>query len=606
MAVSVVHHLTGPPATPLLARSLLGLNAVPEPKTGTACIHVDDAGAMDDSSRRHDPFELRQRETLIRYAVALLRTDRNELRFVWIDPDGQWLAVSLHVEGEASPRVRLQVEAIEPAFSLTSRELDVLTLVAAGFGNETVAARLAVSARTVAKHVENIFAKTKIWTRAGIASMATDRGLLRLPTPGGCDGYPLGTGEIERLTQEPDGRSPRPQRRMVRRPILIGMPLALDGRGSADASEMLNGAVLAVEHINGRGGVNGRELQLATAYADISDAGSLLSAYERLVDAEVDAITAGYSCAEPAIQRLVGEFRGPYLHAATMDCVVRCVRDDFSRLGNIFQVCASDINYGLGLTRFLNDLEASGNWVPRNRRIVVLQPFWPGLNIGLDQVDRGLGGKGWQIEIVTEIPTGNNSWDPVMDRLHRLDPSVVVLASYFVEDGIALQKAFAARPIASLLYKLYSPSIPRYRDELGPLADGVVWATTTGLYSDRIGNQFSQQYRQRFGCDPGQSHASIAYDRVNILAGVWARVGSARLFGKVVEDLRTTIHRGVNGSYYFGSEGQVGLAFPDDTQDPSISQAHLIFQIQNGEQRIVSPQPYANGRFRLPRWLGQR
>lgn len=590
--------------------SVVGGHAVVSDTADVLCswpeyVYVDTAGVIEDLTGKVGRLRLKERKVLVGYAGALLSSDRNELRFIWIDETGRWLSVWLEVEHDnrTSPRTRMQAEIVEPAFSLTIRELDVLTLAAAGFSNDVIAARLSISARTIAKHVENIFAKTKTWTRAGVASMATDRSLLRLPTPGGCDGYPLGTGAVERIAQQPLAARRSEPRQLNLRPILIGMPLSLSMRGNADALEMLNGATLAIEQLNERGGINGRELRLLTADADISNATSLAPAYETLIDAEVDAITAGYSLADPAILKLAGDFSGPYLHAATMESVVDCVRNDFSRLGNVFQVCASDINYGLGLLRFLNDLEAKGDLNPRNRRMVVLQPFWPDLNIGLDQIDRGLGNKNWQIEVISDLPRGGVSWDPVLDRLHHLDPSVVVLASYFVEDSIALQKAFMARPIPSLLYKVYSPSIPAYRQELGHLTDGVVWATTTGLYSDRIGHQFKVRYRQRFGRDPGQSHAGIAYDRINILAGAWARAGNSRLFSKVIEDLRSTIHRGVNGSYYFGSEGQVGLAFPDDTQDPSISQAHLVFQIQNGEQRILSPHPYANARFQKPNWL---
>ena len=562
-------------------------------------------GALEELDSKAGLLRIEAHKKLVRYAQAVLHSDREELRFIWIGEKTRWMSIHIRAE-RANPsgaRAILEIEDIEAPFSLTVRELDVLTLTAAGFGNEGIAVRLAVSQRTVTTHVENIFEKAQIWTRAGLAGMATDRGLLRLPTPGGSDSYPLGTGIIEQLTTTLKDIPPRKCRPVVRRPVLVGMPLSLAGRGMADAVEMLNGAQLAVEQINERGGVLGRELQLLTVDYDIGAEKSIVDAYTTLINSEVDAITAGYSCVEPAVQKLVGEFRGPYLHAATMDSVVERVRNDPSNLGNIFQVCASDVNYGMGLSRFLMELEQSGQWKSRNRFLVVLQPFWPGLNVGLAEIDRRLGREGWRIEVISDLPGEDANWVSIMEKLQRLDPSVIVLASYFYEDGIAFQKAFLSNPISALVYNLYSPSVPAYREELGEQANGVLWATTTGLYSDRIGNDFVARYKQRHGREPGQSHASIAYDRVNILAGSWSRVGNTRLFEKVVTDLRSTVHRGVNGSYFFGTDGQVGLAFPDDTNDPSISQAHLVFQIQNGDQRILSPQPYVNGRFRTPRWM---
>jgi branched-chain amino acid transport system substrate-binding protein len=71
-------------------------------------------------------------------------------------------------------------------------------------------------------------------------------------------------------------------------------------------------------------------------------------------------------------------------------------------------------------------------------------------------------------------------------------------------------------------------------------------------------------------------------------------------FSAVASQLRHLRYRGVNGSYYLDNAGQSGLGFPDVTRDPSLGQAHLVFQVQNGTHRIISPQPYAESTFRVP------
>ena len=71
-------------------------------------------------------------------------------------------------------------------------------------------------------------------------------------------------------------------------------------------------------------------------------------------------------------------------------------------------------------------------------------------------------------------------------------------------------------------------------------------------------------------------------------------------FPAVAGQLRRLRYRGVNGSYYLDNAGQSGLGFPDVTRDPSLGQAHLVFQVQNGTHRIISPQPYAESTFRVP------
>lgn len=61
---------------------------------------------------------------------------------------------------------------------LTEREVDVLRLIARGHANKQVAAALGISPKTVGHHVEHIYAKAGITTRAGAALFAMDHGLL--------------------------------------------------------------------------------------------------------------------------------------------------------------------------------------------------------------------------------------------------------------------------------------------------------------------------------------------------------------------------------------------------------------------------------------------
>jgi DNA-binding CsgD family transcriptional regulator len=61
---------------------------------------------------------------------------------------------------------------------LTSRELEVLRLVAAGKTNKIIAKELHLSEKTVDRHVSNIFAKLKVPTRAAATAFAYEHRLL--------------------------------------------------------------------------------------------------------------------------------------------------------------------------------------------------------------------------------------------------------------------------------------------------------------------------------------------------------------------------------------------------------------------------------------------
>ncbi len=61
---------------------------------------------------------------------------------------------------------------------LTAREVEVLTLVAEGRTNREIASALFISEHTVARHLQNIFAKTGVTSRTAAATFAHDRRLL--------------------------------------------------------------------------------------------------------------------------------------------------------------------------------------------------------------------------------------------------------------------------------------------------------------------------------------------------------------------------------------------------------------------------------------------
>jgi ATP/maltotriose-dependent transcriptional regulator MalT len=61
---------------------------------------------------------------------------------------------------------------------LTAREVEVLRLVARGMSNREIASALVISERTVARHVQNIFAELGVSSRAAASVFAAEHGLL--------------------------------------------------------------------------------------------------------------------------------------------------------------------------------------------------------------------------------------------------------------------------------------------------------------------------------------------------------------------------------------------------------------------------------------------
>jgi DNA-binding NarL/FixJ family response regulator len=83
---------------------------------------------------------------------------------------------------ELLARVRLRLPSpangSPPASDLTKRELEVLRLVAAGLSQKEVAAKLVISPKTVAAHVQHILGKLGVHSRTQAVAHAWRHGLL--------------------------------------------------------------------------------------------------------------------------------------------------------------------------------------------------------------------------------------------------------------------------------------------------------------------------------------------------------------------------------------------------------------------------------------------
>jgi branched-chain amino acid transport system substrate-binding protein len=568
-------------------------------------------GCLEEVSGRSAISLLEQHPQLVARGIAFLATGATSARFWWRSRTGEWYRIRIDASESIGMAENAAVVGAWPSRipnDLTTRELDVLTLVAAGLSNAEIANALVVSRRTVTTHVEHLLMKLDQSNRAAAAVYAAEEGLIRLPIPGrDVRADTLVAGRIDQVARSveprlPPSDIPREYHSTVRRPLLIGSAFALKGIGAADGWEMANGAALAIAEINARGGVAGRAIEHVLVDVDMFNADAVQKAMSELVEAEVDAITMGYVFPEELALRTAADYGAPFLHGMTSETLVQHVREDRATFSNIFEVCPTEIHYGREFVRFVNHLERTGMWQPANRKLLFLETSVPsGQMLTMDTVDLA-GMHGWETLRLEMLPTGADAAAAVRE-VRMIDPAAVMVTQFFPAELARFQQEFASGESETLVYAVYAPSIPEFLGRAGKAAEGILWATTTGTYSDHLGSAFANRFTSAYGAQPGRSHAGLAYDEVYVLAYAWASTTNPRRFADVSEALRATAHRGVNGAYSFDDDGQVALAYPSVTLDASLGQAHLIFQVQDGRHRILSPAPYIDAIFRRPSWF---
>jgi branched-chain amino acid transport system substrate-binding protein len=364
---------------------------------------------------------------------------------------------------------------------------------------------------------------------------------------------------------------------------------------------MRRGAALAVQEINARGGVGGRLVEHVIAEVSGQSRDEVAAALAQLRDMEVDAITLGNVSPRlgvPAISE-AAEYSAPLMHSMVSPALTEHVHDNPGHLGRTFQVCASETAYLTGFLRTLDALAGSGQWRPPSPRIVVVARSVDAPEVA-DLLDAASTAGGWQLVDFIPVDDVGVPWESVIARIVRLDPAAVFVRTYVESELATCLRMVNLSGISPLLFAVWTPSIPDFADRMGSLAEGLLWSTVIGSYDDPISGSFLRRYRHRYGAAAGTGSAPIHYDMVNMFASAWARVDRPWDFGAVAEELRTGVHRGVAGPYFFGGRGQRALTYPDDTLDASLAHAHLIHQIQSGVSRLIGPQPLSSGTFRDP------
>ncbi|WP_030421480.1 ABC transporter substrate-binding protein [Streptomyces sp. SCSIO 75703] len=555
-------------------------------------------------------------ERVRRWATLMPETGRTAVCFVWITEDGGWARVDLAAPPTAEGRpitVTAAVRRCDPPYGLTLRELDVLTLLAGGLTNGSVAHYLGTSPRTVGKQVESLLDKLGQPSRAAAAAFAVDSGLLRLPVPGGCaELSALGAGMLDALDR---GRpapprfagAPRPgTRHFVPRPLTVGLMAPLLGAYGADGEELRRGAELAVAEVNARGGVAGRPLELASFALDNQDAASVDAAFRAVADHDLAALVGSYLLVDerPSYERAAA-YGLPYLNVGSSDLQAAWVASEPTVFGNVFQAGPRRSNYVRGFLRFAAHTSAAGLWRPGRRTVGVVEP---GVADGEILGERGadlVEAAGWRVQFRIRSGPPYDDWTRVLEQVRRTAPDALLLGNHPPVAMAAFQRAFARDPSPTLVYNVYTPSVPAYLAEAGEAAEGVVWASVTGRYGDARGAGFARDYARLHGRAPGHGLAGAGYDQVQVLARAWSGLDAPGRPAETVAALRHVVHRGVNGAYFLGAAGQTNAAYPDESPDPSLSQAPLVYQVQGGRSRAVHPAPYAEASFRPPPWLAR-
>jgi len=385
------------------------------------------------------------------------------------------------------------------------------------------------------------------------------------------------------------------------KPITVGALLPVTGAAAGDAQEQLRGLKLGAKQINDAGGIGGRPIEIQVQDARDQAPNVMTAAMRKFVGDRVAAIFSPFLSYTNIETPIVGKARIPLFHINTFQGNVDWAKKN--GYDSIFQCCPSETWYATGFRAVMDELIAAGRFTPRSRTAAIVTGNDAYSASVASTFRKDIEKAGWKVVQYDTYTAPQADWGGVLARIRSKDPDVIFQSDYLPGDEASFIKQFAQAPTRSLVYQLYAPSVPEYLELAGKAGDGVMWATTTGtMFEDELGRRFFDDYRRAYGEDPGRSNAGANYDMIRLWAQAAALASSPFAYDEVAANVRTQVFRGVNGAYVLG-EQLTCLPYPAAIRDPSLGMALQTYQIQDGKQVRISPEPYTTGEFQEPSWL---
>lgn len=388
--------------------------------------------------------------------------------------------------------------------------------------------------------------------------------------------------------------------------IIIGVPAAQSGPvGVADHQDWTNGVMMAIEEINASGGVLGRDLEAKIIDLDMMTPEGNVAGFQSLIEGGSHAIASAFTIIPPPAMDVAAPSGIPYVHGNTSTLNVDLYRGDKEKYRNIFQLDVPEAYYGSGFVRFLQDMTASGRWEPKNNKVHIVQgqiSYTQLISQATQAAIAATNGE-WEVGAITDIQFPVQDWSPVIRALQDTDAAAIMIDHWVSAELAAFAQQYAFDPVpGSLVYLQYGPSQPEFLDLAQGAGEGMVWGTVYGVYADEMGAAFREKYRAKYPGTMGMVYTGGGYDAVHILAEAWEKVGDPDNFDAVGDAIRNVSYRGVNGLYKIDPETNSGISYPNMTDDPEGGQAHLFFQVQDNEHRIIAPAAFAEVDFAPPPW----
>jgi branched-chain amino acid transport system substrate-binding protein len=376
-------------------------------------------------------------------------------------------------------------------------------------------------------------------------------------------------------------------------PIRIGASLTQTGVYAALAQDQLRGYQLCVKHVNEKGGVLGRKLDL-TLYDDGSDPATAVRLYEKLITRDKADLVLGPYGSGPteAVADVNEKYKMPMVApTAATTSIYRKGRKFIFSMASPSEVVLEGL-IDLAAKKGLKTVALINADILFGRAVIQ----------GAIELAKK---KGLQVVFIDAYPRGNTDFSTILTKVRAANPDVLGGATLF-EDAVAITRQMKTLNVTPKMTVLtVGVDLPKFYEVLGRDAEFVYGVTpwVPELVDLRAGGlipiarqypgarEFVESYKKEFPGADLSLQSAAGYGGCQILVEAIRRVGSLDS-GKLRDAILKMDHNTVYGGFRVDRDGvQIGHKL-------------VMFQWQDGKKVIVWPEELApvKARFPTPPW----
>ncbi|RDV00020.1 branched-chain amino acid ABC transporter substrate-binding protein [Trinickia dinghuensis] len=326
--------------------------------------------------------------------------------------------------------------------------------------------------------------------------------------------------------------------------IKIGVPVPLSGSYSTAGNDILNGAKLAADDINAKGGVLGKKIELVQE-DDKCDADAAAGAAQALVDKGVVAVAGGYcsSAALPEMRVFHGAGLAYVMDASTNPGLTEKGWDD------AFRTIGRDDEQGPFAAKLMKDVLHAKSVAVINDNTT----YSKGL---ADNTVDALKKEGVDVVYNDAVTPGQMDYADVAKNVADLKPDVVYYTGYYPEAAALAKDVRQLKLPVKYLMGGDGTTDPTLIRTAGSSAKGMICTTAPlpQFLTNAKAKRFVADYKKAYNTGPGP-YSIYEYDAVSVVAKAIADAKSTKPADIVAALHKVSNFDGATGDITFNEKG---------------------------------------------------